>query len=370
MPPRARNITAQAAVRIALAACVLLTAGGCESTPDESNDGQVVRRDPPPTYAEIARLYNPRLEALDRMRARANVRLRYRDDDGEWKEEQPEGLLQIVRPDRLALSLGKASSTLYWFGCDDKRYWWLDLNEKPKRARVGTRTPDGAAAREQLGVSVAPWDLVYLLGIVPLDERLSTAASAPGAAAAAREAGGGTTAWSADGAMVVVTAPIGDAQPSKPLVAPGPPRSAVATSRTPAPTAAPRGFQRLWIDPKDGFPSRIEILDPQGAVLVVSELSGDERAEIRSRPVGARPRLPSQVYVHPADSEAEIRLTLTDVRDGPIVDDAFKLKDLLENFSIDDVNVEDLDARKPGAVRSPSQPTASIPSSSKPKTQP
>ena len=76
----------------------------------------IVEMGPAPDYSEVAIRYNRRVDRLDRFFARANLNVTYFDQDGEKRNEQPEGRLQVIRPDRLALSLGRAGQTLFWFG--------------------------------------------------------------------------------------------------------------------------------------------------------------------------------------------------------------------------------------------------------------
>ncbi|MBX3387310.1 MAG: hypothetical protein KF768_12130 [Phycisphaeraceae bacterium] len=264
---------------------------------------------PAPGFAVAAERYNARLEHIQRLRARVVVRLRYRDDDGKWQDEQAEGTLQLVLPDRVALSLGKAGRTVFWFGCDAERYWWFDVQDRPT-ASVGVRTPDGARARAQLGVNVAPWDLVRLLGVMRIDA-----------------AGGGVTEWSTDRSLVGVTTAIR------------------AGGGNGGGGAGVVGYQRIWADPKEWFPVRIELWDANRRRVVVAELEGDERAEIMDRPVlGHRPRMPARVSVLPEGSEAQIRLSLSDVSDQRVSDRAFELDALLKNFSVEPADVRDLDA--------------------------
>lgn len=298
----------------------LAALGGCaDDGPRSAGDEPTAVRSDAPAFADAVTAYNKRLEYIERLRARVVVRLRFRDEDGKLRDEQVDGPLQMVLPDRVALGIGKSGRTLFWFGCDSSRYWWLDLSDEPFAA-VGARTPDGRVARERLGVNVAPWDLVRLLGVLRLDGSDQ-----------------GATEWSKDRSLVGITTAI---------------RAASAEGVTGPGEVV--GYQRIWADPKEWFPSRIEIWDAERRRVVVAELEGDERAEIMDRPViGHRPRMPARVTVLPEGSEAEIRMSVSDVTDQRVSDRAFVLDDLLRNFSVGPEHVRDLDRPSESAGASP-----------------
>lgn len=305
-----------ATLALAPLATALLLAGGCglfdhDKKPDA--DAAITAsptRGPAPSYADAARRYNQNVRLLDRVRARANILLAYFDDQGNQRTEDPEGLLQIVRPNKLALSLGKAGQTLFWFGCDPEQYWWIDLSDKSNRlAAVGEHARFTDDTAQRIGLPIKPLDLIRLLGVVPMD-------------VAAR----GATQWSVDGALLGVTTPVEN-----------------------------RGFQRVWVDPDTFRPRTIEIFDLQRSKVLVAEHEGQERVELQRDIPGAslaRVLMPSRVLVTHIPTDTTARITLTDCRDGPISDKAFDLKVLLERFPVD--HVIDVDAR-----RAPAKPSGS-----------
>lgn len=292
-----------------LLGAVFVLASGCDSggekswlRPDESAQFGTpeAASKPLPKYSDIAAAYNARLVGTDRIAARANIQLTYIDKEGERKVENPEGTLQVIAtpPLRLALSLGKAGQTLFWFGCDGDRYWWLDLSDKNDRvAGVGRLSkfegPDGAA-QARLGIAIRPTDLIRLLGVVPLNPESRAQMQ-----------------WSRDGKLLgVVTRLDGKS-----------------------------GFQRLWLEPQTYVPRTIELYDKRARLVLVGEHEGQENVQITRTGVeglvGARPRVPSRVYCRHIESRTDIRLTLTGVRDGPISDKAFDLDELRRRLSVD-----------------------------------
>ena len=290
-----------------LAACAMLAAamlGGCQGS-GGSGSGKpeaITRHGPAPAYSKAAAEFNQTVDHLDRISARANILLTYFDDEGNERHEDPEGRLQIVRPDKLALSLGKAGQTIFWFGCDAHHYWWIDLSDKSKRyAAVGMHDKFTDATAARIGVPIKPLDLIRVMGVVKMDP-----------------AGRGATQWSEDGRLLGITEAIGD-----------------------------RGFQRTWVDPKTMRPVTIEIFDRGQNKVLVAEHTGDEPVEItRNDPAAAasHPRMPSRVEITHLETDTVVRLTLTGVRDGPISDKAFDLSVLLDKYPVD--KTIDLDARR------------------------
>ena len=291
---------------VVLFVCIAALAG-CESdgskTTEKPEVAATTRKDPPPTYASTARVFNEKVRYLDRIFARANLKLTYFDRDGAEKSEDPEGRLQIVRPNRLALSLGKAGTTLFWFGSDPERYWWFDMSDSQKMfAAVGKHESYGASAAKRIGIAVQPLDLIALLGIVPLD------ASASGA-----------TQWSADGKQLGVTTALGT-----------------------------RGYLRLWLDPVTLDVQEVEIFNTKRELVLTARHEGSQSVEItRDLPPGtkvARIRISERVYVTHYESKTEVRMTLSGVKDGPVSDKAFDLDELLNKFDVQ--KVIDLDAAR------------------------
>jgi hypothetical protein len=291
------------------AAALGLGGGGCEESSKLRKDADAplvenAVRGKAPAYADAARAYNQNVKLLDRVSARVNILLTYFDDKGEKRTEDPEGRLQIVRPNKLALSLGKAGQTLFWFGCDPVQYWWIDLSDKNDRiAALGDHTKFDDLTARRIGLPIRPLDMIRLMGVVPMD------VSARGA-----------TQWAGDGSLLGITSPVGD-----------------------------RGFQRVWVDPDTYRMRMIEIYDKSRTKILVAEHEGQERVDIRRDVPGAalaHVYMPSRVMVTHLPTDTTARITLTDVRDGPITDKAFDLKVLLDKYPVD--KTLDLDTRRAG----------------------
>lgn len=290
----------------AVAALAMLFTTGCESnqtTPLPEADAPLTAKGKPlPTYAAAVAEYNERVLPLDRLSARATIRLTYRDQAGEEHTEQPDGTLQIIRPRRLALDLGKSGQKLFWFGSDDERYWWLDLSNRDDRvAQVGRHDKFGAGstASKRLGIALSPLDLIAAVGITPIDPSLK-----------------GVTQWSRDQTRLGIVSPLKQG-----------------------------GLQRIWLEPKTMVPTSIELFDAKRRLVLTATHEGDERVEMTRTgvpgSVGERPRIPARVTCIHHESKSEIRISLSDARDGPISDKAFKLDELITRLGVE--RVIDLD---------------------------
>lgn len=279
----------------------------------------------------IVEAFNARVEPLERFKARANVRLRFRDvskandPDAPLREEQPEGLLQVIRPDRLALSLGKAGQTLFWFGCDDREFWWFDLEKAPS-ATVGERAMLTPAQRERLGLAVAPWEFVALLGITPLP----VPSDARGTRVEVARVGLNNQGQDDEVGLIELTV-----------------LELAAGTNDQSTTSRPR--IRYQLADAQAIPSRVELFDDAGELIAWSELSGVQVVDLKDKPAGAQAEIPAVAYIHSALDETEARVTLTGATDAKIADQSFQLAALLKHFKVptDRVSRIDSEASKP-----------------------
>lgn len=286
---------------LAGAAGAVAVIAGCDTAPRVSDPAPRAPVPQAPSYEEVARRYNERAQHFDRLWARATLRMRYRDEAGNWQTEQGDGgHLMLVQPDHLALSTGKLGEPFFRLGSNAEQYWWFDLR-KPRRAWVGrhdTAAARGADAAES-PIPIPPRDLIELLGVTPLPT------DAPG-----------RVEWSADRRALVVTVPT-DA-----------------------------GSRRLTLDPQTYEPATIELLDETGALVVGSELS--EYTPVTVFGVAARPRLPRYVVVSDPADEGELRLTISAAENSPgksePSDTVFDFEALVRAHNVAPENITDLDA--------------------------
>jgi hypothetical protein len=260
---------------VAVLCAATLVAAGCRSPDQAAGAGAqaVVERGPAPDYGAVAVSYNQRVERLASLIAPAVVRFTYRDEEGHWTTDQGEGTLQVVRPDRVALSIGKAGKRLFWFGCDAERYWWFDLVDK-RIASVGRHDRFDPDRPGGPGLAISPLDVALLLSISPLP------------VPAADEPAAGATQWSEDGRWLGVT------------------------TRTDS-----DGYQRLWLDPTTLEPAKVELFSPDRVLVVVADL-GDYRHVRITGYGGVGPRVPARLVALHQPSGTVIRLDLSAIEDG------------------------------------------------------
>lgn len=292
--------------RAALAGLLLLLlAAGCRT----GSGARALDPDrPTPDYATIAEAYNARADRLGRLWSRAVVQVRYLDEDGKRRGVQGEGHLQVIQPDRLALSAGKLGETLFWLGGDADRFWAFELGDA-SRASVGRHENVGRPCARPLSAPVHPLEALDLLGVTALPAEPSPVA------------------WSVDGRLLVVEVP------------------------------GRFGAQRIFLDPRDFLPVRIELLDPRnGAAAIVATLEQHERVSLEGSP-GYNPRVATRIVIEHPGSESEVRLSLSDMTDGSergrLADAVFTFESLLRAFRPDEIVVLDEACARPAYAAAP-----------------
>lgn len=273
--------------RWALAGLGLISAVpvACHNQPHEQPP---IVRGAAPGYGEAVAKFNARIAPLGRLRAAAVVRIEYTDGEGKRRLEQGEGRLQVIRPDRVALDVGKLGETLLWLGCDSQRYWWIDLTGADRVVSVGRHDTYGTSRAPAMGVVVHPLDLLHMLAIVPLPV----------------EAGG--TQWSADGRLLGLACPLAGGK-----------------------------SLRTWVNPDDYEPRMVELFGDNGRVEVVAELPASDFV-LLSNSGRMGPKVAKRARVSHLTSGSLLTLDLDDLSDGAgrIKDEAFNLDVLAERFRV------------------------------------
>lgn len=253
------------ATSVMLAAVVgsLLLSGCADTSSNRTKDTPPAITQPLPAYAVIAQKYNKRVERLDKVWARMSMRVTGLDTQGEPVDEQAEGHLQVVRPDKLALSITKVGETYFYLGSNAELYWWLDLHQDPHRALVGHHDKATPAQAAKFDIPVHPLDLLELLGVTPLP---------PGATA--------SVAWSKDGKSVDVKVP------------------------------GRWGQRRLLLDPVSYAPREIDLFDARGKPVVSARLENPQAVVVRCD--SATPPMASLYHIDLHNSKTTIVLRLYD----------------------------------------------------------
>jgi hypothetical protein len=256
-----------------------------------------------PSYATIASKYNERCKDLNKLRCPANLVIESPGENaGDRRTDQVEANLQFIAPQRIALRVDKVANTLAYLGCNETKYWWLDLGN-PKRALVGEHAGATPRSAARFGIPVHPLDLIDLLGVLPLPVEKQPVE------------------WSEDKTLWVVTLP---------------------------PRGKGWGERTIAIDPATGEPRRIEVYDARGDLAASAELSkfvgvavrGDtfSKAAMASRYEVEIPATDSTIVVSIAQPENPAER----MRTAP-----FDLPRLLESYGIS--TVQDVDAASGGA---------------------
>lgn len=151
----------------------------------------------PDLVTRVVEEHNARVDRIDTFWARVSVRVRGLDARGERFEEQGEGHLQIVAPDRASLTVGKLGETYFAYGANEERYWMFDLSDSDHRAAlVGDLSRVTRAKAHTLGLSVHPSDLVGAVGLERIDlERIEDARIEDGMLVLETPARWGSSSW-------------------------------------------------------------------------------------------------------------------------------------------------------------------------------
>ena len=153
-------------IRVALLS--LLLVGCCHRQQGDLLPPPIESLSPMPSVERLVERYNANIEPIQRLWARTDVTLRWRDDKGKNRLEKGEGVFMFVRPDNIAFTLGKLGETGLWAGSNDERYWLFDLREDV--AYVGRHENVGKPGTQPLPLAIYPSEVPYLLGLMPLGE--------------------------------------------------------------------------------------------------------------------------------------------------------------------------------------------------------
>lgn len=286
---------------LAVCAAAIPGVGGCQrQRADDGASTLIPRPAQGVTYAQIRDAVNARAARLERLWARATVRVVRPDGEGGQARDQGDGFLQIVGARRLSLSIGKSIDRMYFFlGSDEERYWWVDVLDRDRRvAMVGTHERATPARAEEFGVPVHPLDLIELLGIRAIPED------------------GPEPIWNGEIGGWVVRAPLAG--------------------------GASWGERRIVVDPVELLPIAVAIVDGEFSLSAGSRLESYARLD-EWEGEGVAPEIPRRVTIELPRIETMVTLDLSAGKGIARLptDAAFDLDRLLSRERVDDVR--DLD---------------------------
>lgn len=132
------------------------------------------------SYGELAARYNERTASLQAIRGRGVVNFRWRDAQGDEQWEQGNLDVQIAQPSRVVFRVHKLGETFLWVGCDEERYWMVDLlRDGDTAAYVGRHAGLTEEKAESIGLLAPPRELVTLMGIRSLPTFAPDSVDAP-----------------------------------------------------------------------------------------------------------------------------------------------------------------------------------------------
>ena len=262
----------------------LLATLGCSST----GKVDISKLPEPPSTKTLVDDHNQRLEHLDTLWARVSVRAKGAYDDGTTYEEQGEGHLQIVRPDRVSLSIGKLGETYFVFGASESQYWSFNLADADRKVMlIGSMDQVTRGKAAALGLPVHPSELIPLSGL----SRIELA-----------QAGG--TRWRDDGKAVGFITP------------------------------ASWGTTATWFDPGTGLVVQTQAFDEYGELIATAELSRYKDASI---PGESSVQVPGKIEITTPNDDGFVRIETSGPEAREIRSMVFQPERLQRGYRVDEV---------------------------------
>ncbi|MEZ6163481.1 MAG: hypothetical protein R3B67_03495 [Phycisphaerales bacterium] len=271
-------------IRYALLTITAIAMFGCKNT----GKIDVSKLPAPPSTQELAEAHNQRIAPLETLWARVSVRAKGTYDNGDPFEEQGEGHLQILMPDRVSLSIGKLGETYFVFGASPEQYWSFNLADSDRKLLlVGDMSKVTRVKAAALGLPVHPAELIALSGVAPVE--LSRA---------------GGTQWRSDGKAYGFQSP------------------------------TQWGSIVTWFDPSTGLVSQTQAFDEFGALIASAELTRYKDAAVS----GALPvQVPGKIEITTPNDEGFIRIELSGPETREIRGIVFQPDRLQRNYRVDEV---------------------------------
>lgn len=250
------------------AACAVLLAG-CQSSPPAKPPAPAPKVLPPaPSITTVVDAQNKRVDGLNTLWARISLRVDGKLANAKLNKEEAEGHLQIVLPNKVAVTVNKVGNTYFYLGSNEDVYWWFDLTEE-KRGYFGRHEEATTETVDRFGIPVHPLDLIELMAITPVTQ--DDLGGEPPAAVR----------WSSDGKLLWYDVP------------------------------ARESTKRVFVDPKTYLPVMVELLDENSKVVIRSELSRYVSFQSRIKPT-ANPSVPSRCILTVPRTDLTITINLND----------------------------------------------------------
>jgi len=289
---------ARALVRRVAMLLVWLSLAGCGHKPITQPGIDRPGRDAWPDYQTLVQQYNRHVDGVDRLWARAEVGVRFIDDDGRERSENFEdSRLIAVLPDRFYLALRKiVGGSFADLGANGRAYWLLDKRQGGT-LYLGLYKPSAAHPAE-------PHRAHHIHTDKP--EHASTASAASSSFSAPAPTNRRTE----------LPFPI---RPDRLPALMG--WTPITTDTEPAPPQVewvdggfliepPGSGRRLILHPETGFPMRIDLYDAQGRSIAIARMGSPRPLTLDD---GATARIASRVRIEAVDRPGHVDLTLRDI---------------------------------------------------------
>jgi hypothetical protein len=257
-------------MRLSIGVLVLAAAlglAGCHAPEGTGQTDGVEETRPVPGYGEVREKYNARAGKVEKLWSRAVVEMDYFDEEKQGRKfEQGDGHLILVKPDWVALSMGKAGHPIVWAGRDPLRYWLFVLGDE-KKAYVGKVANLGKPATKSLGLPISLDQLMLLSGLEELPEMGNDSAA--------------SVAW--EGGLLRVNLPGVDVD--------------------------------MLIDPETWLARQIRV-HAGDKVKVMSTLSQPDTVTMSNQPPGAFPTIQTNIKITYPGKEDSLTLFLSGMTDG------------------------------------------------------
>ncbi len=281
---------------LVLAMGAVLALPACGDQPISPRDTSAVTRpvSPPPSYEDIARAQALRVADLDRLWARATIRVYTIDRNGDPDEEQADGHVQYIRDRKLFLAVKKLGETYFQLGSNETHFWWIDLSDSDhKVALVGEHAKATPTTAARFGLPVHPLDLIDVLCLLPFPDKPV-----------------GAPAWTPDGRYIAMTLP------------------------------GRWGNRRVFLDPKNLRPRRVEAFDTKGSLVLSAAMSEDEPVKVKGLQQTSAV-IATQIEIEVPAKKTRVKMSLHDPenRRGDISASAFDLRGLLDRYGVKDARL-------------------------------
>lgn len=235
-------------------------------------------------FADLVKTHNARVALLETLEAPASTVLRYPAKD-RVQEDQLDGVLLLATRGRGALELKLLGETRAWLGGDGTRSWiYVALPDQPRRLHIYDALVEGAQAEPSTIAGsgeltlLTPASLRFLLGLSPIPVDFE-----------------------------VASIPAAEAPPGEPASSDARARAVERFEARWSPAASTKARARFT---RDGYPAWLEVTDPAGNVIAVTELSDYAPVLRENLSRLAWPRTATRVVINAPRSGSSARLSL------------------------------------------------------------